>query len=455
MPASDTANSHDLHDLRSIRSSCDRCRLQKLKCTVLTSSDDPGPCERCTKAKVPCFFGRRRRAHHSHDAKKRSAPLTAPVSTYTSLSPARSSPGATASDELRDQIPSTPPTMATVPDLQLTGTTECVSETTTAYNGQSWDDLALGQQNRPSPSIERGLDGQIQVQNSIWQWEWLQHSFNLDSAHLVENNVSNPSGPSPPPNQPSAPNQPTIMGLGSNTAFSLRSSSPGLQREQNLVALISDMQNCMKTLQEGPWQLDSSRSLDDYPVGAVLHLFQDFTAVASPVFSNYRAKGEIMETPITERLEADSSMLGAERGPGDETTTTLLALCGYMLLVRIYSIVLGHFQNYLGRLPSSNSGHSGHGRVAVGAKTMQLSELPCASAAPDLGRIHTAVRMLLNALQGVEQEIGRGGAVARNLVVTRLTQEAVLRAGELQDGCGGLGEKVDLFRDLLREKMGL
>ncbi|KAH6627205.1 hypothetical protein B0J18DRAFT_163414 [Chaetomium sp. MPI-SDFR-AT-0129] len=57
--------------LQSIRSSCDRCRLQKLKCTVqAVEPDGRMVCERCVRAKVPCVFGRRRRASRPSESKK-------------------------------------------------------------------------------------------------------------------------------------------------------------------------------------------------------------------------------------------------------------------------------------------------------------------------------------------------------------------------------------------------
>ena len=49
---------------QSIRSSCDRCRLQKLRCTVPTNAEK---CERCARAKVDCVFSRRARTRRTSD----------------------------------------------------------------------------------------------------------------------------------------------------------------------------------------------------------------------------------------------------------------------------------------------------------------------------------------------------------------------------------------------------
>lgn len=52
----------------SLRTSCDRCRFQKLKCSVLASSEAPNAtvsCQRCARAMVPCVFSRRNRSRRT------------------------------------------------------------------------------------------------------------------------------------------------------------------------------------------------------------------------------------------------------------------------------------------------------------------------------------------------------------------------------------------------------
>ncbi|KAJ5146187.1 transcriptional regulator family: Fungal Specific TF [Penicillium bovifimosum] len=46
---------------QSYRTSCDRCRLQKLRC-VPSDGDWLNACQRCTRARVPCAFSRRARS---------------------------------------------------------------------------------------------------------------------------------------------------------------------------------------------------------------------------------------------------------------------------------------------------------------------------------------------------------------------------------------------------------
>jgi hypothetical protein len=101
---------------------------------------------------------------------------------------------------------------------------------------------------------------------------------------------------------------------------------------------------------------------------------------------------------------------------------------------------------------NSNTDHSRRVHSASANPKLQLGELPCTSAAPVLGRIHTALRMLLAALHGVEEKLGPGGAVARNLVVALLTQEAVIGTGEFH---GKLSSKMQSMKELLQEKMNM
>lgn len=374
------------------------------------------------------------------------------------------------------------------------GTTSCVAgEDSVAsyytYDEQRWDSLTLG--------LHDSADGvQINVQDhqhdghiqGIGGWDLLQHGFGLEEAYIAEAepDLLDPVLQSPSLSLPGLRNQDSnITVSGSTIAADTSTSSPSSATipGQRLLALIAEMQQGLKMLEEGPWQ-HHGHSLDEYPVGTVLHLSEEFAAITGSVLSKAScavgAPSSRMPDVVSTggahtaskgsdgkfRVEGGSGLEsppGSSKGNDYDTTSTLLVLVGYMLLIRIYGIVLGHFQLHLTRIPSvSNLGNMmpGHAGSAGNASTstspsLQLGQLSYASAVPDLGRIHTAVCMLLAALHGVEEQLGRGGAVGRNQLVTLLTQEAVLRAGELQDGCGGLGGKVRSVKELLREKIGL
>jgi hypothetical protein len=282
-----------------------------------------------------------------------------------------------------------------------------------------------------------------------------------------------------------------------------------------LLALTAEMQQTLKMLDEGPWRLGTGdeageNSFDNYPVGTVLHLLQEFGAVAGPVLSKAASAAEAMTASSTtkernfgsggassdgsdnggmsERGEAPhTSERGSEvvegegagtAGPtGDgtavNTATIMLILSGYMWLSHICNTVLGHFHTYLSRIPpganrpdipgqvggSGGGGGGGATRSATSttSPTLKLGELPCFSAAPDLGKIHNALSMLLAAMGGIEEQLGAGGVVARNLVVSALVSHGAVdgTCGELEDGYRKLDQKVQSVKVLLREKMGL
>ena len=350
---------------------------------------------------------------------------------------------------------------------------ECGPEVaiTNVYDTQSWEGLTLGLHD-----ICASDDVPDQQHNGISSQDWLQQSFGLNDAYMMDGGLLGPMSWSPPPPPPAFPSpsqqqsQPTSNGTKSTSSVAAG---------QRLLALITDMQQRVKMLEEGPWQNNSTRSLDDYPVGTVLHLSQEFSTIAGLVLGRANAAEAMLtpssstspsrervlegtavggETQPTKHNDDTEGLLGDLRESGVDTATTLLVLSGYMWLVHIYSIVLSHFQRHLSCISSSTNspiiGHDGMASNVSISSTLQLGELSCTSTAPDLGRIHTAVGMLLTALHDVEKQLGQGGAVARNLIMSRLTQESVVRDDELQNDCGRLGGKVISVKKLLGEKMG-
>ena len=226
---------------------------------------------------------------------------------------------------------------------------------------------------------------------------------------------------------------------------------------ERLVTLIARMQNCLQILEGRSWGDDSEDNMDDYPVGTVLHLSQEFGSIASLILSRGCVLGTITPREYISAGENDTDADGnghvikpREIDSGSDTITTLLVLSGYMSLTRIYSLVLGQFQTHISSLNSNHTPSNGV-QTASTNPTLQLGELPCTSAAPVLGKIHTALRMLLTALHGVEEKLGPGGAVARNLVLAQLAQEAVVGISEI----GGLSRKMISMKEVLREKMNM
>lgn len=190
-------------------------------------------------------------------------------------------------------------------------------------------------------------------------------------------------------------------------------------------------------------------------MGHVIHLSQHLGSLAGPFLSRRCVSGLTSEVEIcgdgTEKESSsernDVRLVGLKK-TGVDAVTMLLSLGGYMLLVRIYSTGMGHFQMHLSSISSGSNGTI-HNHVASSARTninLQLGELPYA--APVLGRIHTVVCMLLlPELHGVEDQSEQRGAVARILA------QDVLGADELQGNYHGLSIKISSVKKVLEEEL--
>ncbi|KAK3290186.1 uncharacterized protein B0H64DRAFT_453187 [Chaetomium fimeti] len=518
------ATTVDDDTLQSVRSSCDRCRFYKLKCTVPTQpeSEGPLPCERCSRAKVPCVFGRRRRAARIAEANHKLQQQRQQQQQQISATPSTA--------------PAMPTTMLPTPPSLTSPTATPVTDTTSAGSTGAWglppqqgfylgDLYALNTTNVPG----YGSQQQHQSGGAIFPWDWSQHGFGLDDTCMLEatdlmgNIPPEQGGTSQSPTlfamtPTSMQQQPTTDDIGPMAAVrgdtrpgedGSNSPAPGLW--PLLLALTAEMQQTLKMLEEGSWRLGggdegSENNFDNYPVGTVLHLLQEFGAVAGPVIReaasageavtasssvkernfasgvtasdggdnvDMREKGQAPHTSerVSEDVEAAGTAGPTEYGTAVNTATIMLILGGYMCLSHICNTVLGHFHTYLSRIPSGASypdvpgqvGGSGGGgggatrSASTTSPTLKLGELPCFSAAPDLGKIHNALNMVLAAMGGVEEQLGAGGVVARNLVVSALVSHETVDGtyGELEDRYRKLDERVQSVKLLLREKIGL
>lgn len=192
-------------------------------------------------------------------------------------------------------------------------------------------------------------------------------------------------------------------------------------------------------LQEGSWRFGSVDGLDTYPIGMILHLSQQFSQLVGPILgdASERCNGDI----LTESTSLDA--------PAANTLATVLVLSGYMSLRRIYSLVLSHLQTHLSLLPSQGQCLPG----STTSPTLRMGELPYVNTTRGLSQVQTALCMLQDSLNGVEDQLGCAGANVRDVVITLLQHEAALSGGSLQDESSGLGKQATAVKGLLREKM--
>ncbi len=314
-----------------------------------------------------------------------------------------------------------------------------------------------------------GIDG-LAGSGCDKEWDWLSHDTGMCETH--SSNVESWDIPlTSPPAASFTPPSGTGPGLSIAALTSAAIVSDSMLA-QKLLAVATEMERCLRTLELGQWLFDSTEGLDKYPIGSVLHLSQEFSATANLAFkgvnTHQRATvpfcsdnhARVTAAPgRTTVVGTTDTAIEAQLGAID-TTTSLLVLTGHNWLVQIYCAVLGHFQTYLSRgfCPGNSKGLRWQSTAAsLGANPfLQLGELAGPNECSEFGKIHMALNMLQRAVHEVEKPLGRGATALRSLVVTRLTKETFLGPpGNLNEEGDRLEKKFQLVKTLLREQMGL
>ncbi|KAF4454153.1 Equisetin cluster transcription factor eqxR [Fusarium austroafricanum] len=286
-----------------------------------------------------------------------------------------------------------------------------------------------------------------------------------------------------------------------------------------LSALVIKIHETSRTLEEGPWSsLADSKQLRDYPIGRVLSLSQDLSATLSCIWLSKGINSQHQPTnvmvpeyqPRTERERSPSSPFSlsdmmdysdllssiqitpemsdfkdefdtptdSSVAPTVDMPTMLLVLSCYTSLVKLYSLVFAHFESHLSHLPDPASPYTSQNVLLSRRWGLQLGELP--SADETCAKVYTAVQVLLDAFQSVEDILGlpRSLSAVRHRACGRDGAEldAELSGGSLwtdflapsvfkANGNGSSGEECEELRQLsikvgslealIREKMRL
>jgi hypothetical protein len=206
----------------------------------------------------------------------------------------------------------------------------------------------------------------------------------------------------------------------------LSSTSDGSQIEgpnaiSQLSMLISEIHETISTMSSGPWvTVSDSNDLDNYPVGHVLNLAQEFVAALSNICSStstsagrYGSSASMLrQFPTANQANylSTNSLLSKDSIPksqcADMANTTdiptkLLALSCYISLRRLYILVFSHLERYVSLLPQPIPRRASNMNYLVYRRSLQLGQLP--SAYEMCGKIYTAVQMLFDMFQSVEE----------------------------------------------------
>ena len=375
----------------SLRLSCDRCRVQKLKCSVSTGS---GACERCTRARVSCIFGRRTPSKRTNKRADQTPirtvpspvePPTPPPTSSRATGGAAEAPAATPEIQLEAPIESELALLA-APELEPG-----------SYDAPAaWDSPTLWMHDL-SPSSLSGCDGDIPD-----YYDWLQPTFALDDGNMFE------IGKSGLTQWPQLATLTAATSWPTDSIPAVRDTTNSMASDntrQSLIVLVSEIQQQLRKLEESLWHTDNIYSLDDYPIGSILELSQQFGIIAGFILCSPAPVDGGLEEGINDEDENKKKTSSAAVDAAD-TPTMLLIMCGYMWLVRTYGIALGHFKTHLNRMPSSHyygtmSGtHSSlddilkpscgnSGSTTPTGPALRLGQLPCADMHLGLQQIHT------------------------------------------------------------------
>ncbi|KAH7222574.1 uncharacterized protein BKA55DRAFT_546087 [Fusarium redolens] len=379
---------------QSIRSSCDRCRSHKLKCTVSpeNSRSVPHKCTRCIRAQVTCVFGPRSQSKRSSNNKsKTEKPKPEP--------PQKSSPPVCSSSLAGMNLGSPGAWTPWIDELACQETEEPLAiDISTAGDGSSlsdgdfWADLGMSQ----------GLN-MLDLTPSTVPTNTYHAQYPTAFDHIAPTVTSN-----------------SEAGHLMDISESLEHAPPhAIVQLSNLVTKIHETS---KSLEESPWSnVPDSKQLQNYPIGRVLSLSQDFCSILSCIWgkSSISSDGHSSgngssPTPSAEMLNY-AEVLSSIKMTQDPTTsssmaasvdmpTMLLVLSCYTSLIKLYSLVFAHFQNHLSHLPETPSPYPSQTALASHRWGLQLGELP--SADETCTKICTAVQFLLNAFQSVEDVVG-------------------------------------------------
>lgn len=456
----------------SIRASCDRCRLQKLKCHILSSAEAPAgraSCQRCVRAVVPCTFSRRSRSRRTTtDADRRRSTKKVSAGRFEELdalaADRRSVPPLTPYSAAVDQERAHPRRDAVTPAAEMVSFDHSWSQSPMrqglVINKHAATDAAEG--NHTGLGLEDD-DAMNELQL------FTKDELTLDNQDHWDLDL--------PPYQIDPPTtNDENRGSGGSTFFeaTTMSSEHGTTPRKMLLSLASELNEKLESLQNGPWR--QGGALDSYPIGSILYLSQEYTRLATELrrsgLNNDTGPSDqqppMANNNVASILTPESLQFGEggtkrdTRLTGSDASDMLMLLSCYITLTGIYTIVLGHFQEHLNIPPESIRETSWPLSQDLGP-TSCLGELPMIHA--PYGRAHTAVFMVLDSLRQAEDALGLPGQirsagftdplVERDLAIAVIHKEIHNSANSIQERFGTLGEQVKDIKQLLRERMGL
>ncbi|KAJ5951276.1 transcriptional regulator family: Fungal Specific TF [Penicillium vulpinum] len=357
--------------VQSYRTSCDRCRLQKLRCVPVSDDDCSHACQRCTRARMPCVFSRR--APSGRQPKKFDRMEDIP---HTSL------PGSNASTP-----PLEFPRFPALRDNPLPPITGVDSIT----NQHNLADRALDPMlaellsHTPGDNMVMPVHMSFPIQKAPW---WFSpESLSLELEHTKSSNSSdqtyfNQADTNHTAEELNIPNTRSIV--PENLSPSDQIQSTQVRGFSSILVAMTNYTSDLHRYRVAKIDSKHSSSIYDYPIGGATYLAQWLREIVS------RQKWTRTEFPSP---SPDSDDLV-------DTPTLLMILPCYMSLVNIYDTVFYDLRQLLAILPDPSSTSS---RAEL-PWDLRLGDLPLTN--DGCVRILNAVQILLDALDAIENDIG-------------------------------------------------
>jgi hypothetical protein len=223
-------------DYQSRRLSCNRCRFQKLKCTrESTESGTQEQCTRCVRAQVDCVFGQRAQTKRTGKNKKQSKKCK--------------------EEQISDTPNALPPHGDNPPSCDIPG-----SLTGFLLDSSSWP-TGLKSWNQDPIFVPEDLNTASGILvNESDQFDSLCSNQSLFDLALI------------------------AEGQDALSSTSDCSQNEGPNAISQLSTLMSEIHETISTISNGPWTtVSNSNDLNNYPVGHVLNLAQEFVAALSNI----------------------------------------------------------------------------------------------------------------------------------------------------------------------------
>lgn len=476
-------------DLRSIRSSCDRCRSHKLKCVVLKVPDGNQCCQRCARAMVPCIFSRRNASSRTA-ARLAVATNTAETATTDSEWPHKrpkfgSTTAPTAASESEDfpsPRPRSPTSSLNFPDAAYIENATAVGSTAETVNASP---LCSSEHGVSAQCTLSGLEntGSRGIDNNFWDC-FAEQTIVWDPQSIMDDLPSSPRNTSAFSRNQQDSNATNFADISVPSSFLSSEhnpppgnfAQPGLYLSESralaqaVLKFATDVNKRLESLQNEPWQgRGFCFSLDDYPIGSVLHLSQKLGSLAV-AHKNLERDGE--------KQKSNGKAIAS---PPFDIPVSLVLLCCYVTFLQVCTAVLRDFQSYLSSIQPSG-GPRASLTTSSPTAVLCLGELLPANE-PHL-RVHAALRMLLDSIAEAEEALSLPSQVRLSNVVrlsetlessttpeawnassdplnvgdaaTSLIRWGLLRSAPgIQDALLSLGQEVRNIKEVLRHRMDL